>query len=304
MRRRREYDRYPLWKNSAPLVGIDPPRLSVITQGGFPERPDGRHQGWSFLATERRMHEQRTQEIIRDHTANVLNLDAGAWAFQRPFFIELFSRFFGESRDNPAWVVIAPQRITIHHRQQRGHVVETSPGDAFLTTRGHELRKYPLRLGGLEMPSDDLLLAPRLYSKVKDTRVAHQLIQRDLKDWRGDTLFRIHEEWCYLATGDGEDLSDMAAGRIPSMRQFIDTDARIQTAAHIALCKLSGCREYIEAISFDLHPHEPRLSGLGVPGQVLAFRWMIYPLEFYMRTDLNNHRLLQNAVTRGGWEPL
>ena len=304
MRPHREYDRYPLWRDPVPLIGIDQPRVASATMAGFSETPGGKHKGWCILATERVLHDQCYHGPLLDTVGAVLHADTAAWKYQRPFYSGLLYRFFSETGDDPAWVGITPQRITMHHRQERGIAVETIPFDACLTTKGNELGKHPLYLGGMTVPSDDLLMAPRQGAQTKDTRVSYQTIQRNLINWQGDTLFRVHEHWCFLASGDAEDQADMAAAQVPSMRQFFDAESRIQAAAIISLCKLSRCGEQMSSISFDLHPYEDKVTGTGVPGQLLDFRSMIYPFEFYLRSYSPIHALLRQSVTPGGWDYL
>jgi hypothetical protein len=299
-----EFDRCPLWKNPTPLFNIHEPRVTHVTQDGFATDPRERNDGWSILATQRLLNNAKYHDNILYMISAQLDLDPGIWEYQRSFLSRLFAQFFSATHDGPAWVIIAPRRITIESRQKTGYIVQSSSVYVSGTeVRGNATAK--LKLGhNLTVDTEALAMAPRQGSRLNYSRFAHQQIRRELNGLDGRPLHRVHEDWTFLTVGSTEERADATAVRIPAMRQFFDPVTRIHTAGHISLNKLSkhstGGRR-MEAVSFDLYPREDRPTGDGKPGQIVAFRSMNYPMEFYLRTNVNNDILLRRSVTAGEW---
>jgi hypothetical protein len=304
MRGRGNFPELPLWRNPQLLAGVTRPRVATAPFKGIPEDSNGKHQQQTILATEGVFHELAMERVPHGGTTCSRLVKAimekclfltDAWLWQDDFFSRLMTLFFAGCSERPAWIWITPQRLTIQDRQDHAFKVAQTALLPKEVGTGSKLWDHRLSLCGLNISCEGLLLLPKRDCPIRDTKIIHQQIVRDLKNTAGRIMFRTFEDWCYLSTGDKHDQADAVAARVPALGQFFDEASKIQFAPIISLVRLNYTGSQVDLLAFNLHPQE---------GKAVDFRAMIYPFEYCLRSNANSYEMLRRAVTPGCWDYL
>ena len=296
MVRRRIPDPVPLWRNHQPLTGINRPRIASMPIAGLPEEFNGRNEVDVILATEEVLHAGACRNAVLASIAKRCCFLSDAWSYQRPFFSNLMASYFSQASDLPAWISIYPRRVTFRSRQDQGRRVRQTSGLFYSQFPATKLRDNALCLGGYKISGEDLLLTPKTDRRLQETHVVIQTIDRAISDRTCNIAFRIQETWSYLATpGDADDVASALSGSVPALGRHFDKKIGVQNAAIVSLCRLSECGKFLDVLAFNLEPFE---------GKVLDFRSSLNPFAYTLMSDANNHALLTQVVTPGGWQHL
>ena len=304
MTRRFDPNEGNLWHNPHALAGIGRARVASVPFVGIPADSDGKHEQQVILATEAVLHDLATKTVRHGSMTcgrlvkaimDKCRFLTDAWLWQDEFFSRLMALFFAAGSDLPAWISITPRRLTIQDRQDPGFNVEQTPLHPRHAGTGSKIWEHRLALCGLNVACEGLILTTKPDCPIRDTRIVYQPILRDMKNKAVGLMFRTFEDWCYLATDDQHDRAAAVAAKVPALGQFFDERSKLQSAPIITLTRLDATARRVDILAFNLHPQE---------GKAIDFRAVVYPFEYYLRSNANCHAMLRRAVTPGCWEYL
>lgn len=331
----------PLWQDTRPLRGITGLRTAFCPVSRVLERSDGKHEMQGLFGTEEALNTDASRKTaLRLIEEKCTFSDSTSWKTARPHFYELIACFFHENTQRLAGITIVPQRAAQPFRLNSAYHAVQFPGVRRPGLRGdqwrrHKLQIYGHRLGG----SKRLSLLAKAGQPLRETQiVSQQIVRVILRAAEPETSsgeceapaepdvnigsaeaspsrkridsdhaeyirsgphtrsISIYEDWNYLSTiGDSDDDADATLGKIPSARQFFIASQSMQSAPLVSLVRYSVNFDLVHTFCFSLCPHTANL---------LDYRDMIYPLEFYLAWDSSNHGLLWQAVTPTSFYPL
>lgn len=290
----RENGPVPVWEQPSPLREITDPRVVWTPWAGLSPRPNRMHETVAFVATEDAFCDEVTQKQILQNVGQWCGFD-GKWQWQRDVFRDIMTCFFTQNSDLPAWVLLAPRRITMGFRQERGVTVTTIANEPETLIDGADYKYHRLDIRGHKLSCKYLILEPGSDRRLKDTKIVTQIVRRELRSPSQGLVLITSVTWQYFCLKDNGDATDVLAAKVPSMREFFNEADGTLEVPLLSFCRMSGCMRRIDTLSFNLHPKT---------GAVLDFRTGRDKLEFNLRSNPNNHVLLHRALTDGCWERL
>jgi hypothetical protein len=283
-----------LWRRMPEFAGIGKMRWTTWEPPGFPAELPGPRTVAIVLGQQRHFqHLDRIDCLLRDIELLAGIQDQDAWRYQRKFFRQLLRTYFDDC-DLPGWVQVNPMRPGFRQRiaNGRGKVSHKAQlgqrqfrcknlGQEWLTIHGRAVHT-----GGLLMFHRGGVLEPDL-----ELRQMH--LHRELSnDGLGPPVY-AREEWLFLVSRDSAERRLALRGLNPSVECFRDDVSGANFAPIISLCRVNATWRQIELLAINLRPEV---------GEVLDLRPMQYDFEFYFRSHMTNHTMMERLLIPGEHE--
>jgi len=223
-----------------------------------------------------------------DHLRSELGLDRDTWWRQKQFLIEYGCSLY-DSSDRPAWILAVGARKAFGRRlrdydvraQHDARLVGHSVALAALRSSSIGLNRLPLNVRGF-LPIHPLVPGkPISFQRVSIIRTVGAAPRSLL----------AMEDRLVTISGDPEETRLAARGFTPAVELYRGVDD-VHRSPLINFCKLDEFG-LVQWRSISLHPH------IGYIGDMRA---SFYDPEYYLRSDMLNHTVLEKLVTRGAYE--
>lgn len=277
------------------LTGVEHPRFVREKPRGAPMGLEG-YETLSLLGQERHFCDHDRIDALLNVMENELELDPHAWRRQAWFFRSLFQSFFRDT-DGPAWIKICPARWSFHQRvkatrRQRLHTAR--PGRALFAA--HHLGRERLSMNDTSVPTARLRMHHLSRSRDDGLRLRELFVERVVREDGFGPPVVGYERWTLLASNSAEERRSLKRGINLTLEEFRDASG-MQTAPLVSLCRVAEGGRWVIHRCFSLRP-----GPAAGAGDVIDFRTCDYSKEFYFRSDLSTHTMLERLLTPGMFE--
>jgi hypothetical protein len=283
-----------LWHRMREFAGVSKVRWTTWEPPGFPAAMPGARKVAIIFGEQRHFkHLDRIDCVLRDIELLANIKDQDTWRDQHQFFRELLRSFYNDS-DLPGWVQVNPMRPGFRQRvaNGRGKVRHSAQlgqhqfrcrklGQEWLTIHGRAVHT-----GGLRMFHRGGVVDPDL-----ELRQLH--LHRELRnDGLGPPVY-AREEWLFLVSRDGEERRMALRGLNPTVECFRDEASGANFAPIISLCRINEVWKQVEIVAINLRPEI---------GEVLDLRPTKYDFDYYFRSHMANHVMMERLLIPGEHE--
>jgi hypothetical protein len=292
-----EYDpNHLLWQEMSRLRGIEIPRIVRREATLLPATERKFREQFMILGQEEYFHGEKGMEAVLDTVKQELSLTERVWRDQRPFFKDFFCSFF-RAIDGPAWVNIHPLRPSFQNRvaAQNGCVSEQlTIAEPIVTPK--LLERYPLLVNGIRLPMKHLSLAVDgdYWGKVNDYALYEVRLHRRLAGDGFEPPLNADELWYCLGPMDRHRRTkDARSPANPWGEKWRDPTTKIQRSPLVSLTRLdNGGKRAISRV-FSVTPMD---------GRVVDIRTCVYTAEYYFRSDMATHTMLESLLVPGRYD--
>ncbi len=266
-----EWPRICYWRSAdvVPDIGVEASNFAILGQEWFFQRPE-------FVSA------------VLDEVRVQFDLERNTWGKQRRFLVSYICSLFGTT-DQPAWVTVMGVRKGFARRMQEEGVRQVQAvqlvGQPILLAH---LRSSTTSLNGQPLAMRGFLSVHPLTTQ-KPVWLQRVSVVRSLPGTRGPLVSREHR--LVTMSRDPEDFKLASRGFIPAIELYRDHED-VHRSPLISFSRLDR-RGTTEHRCFSLHPT------IGYVGDVRAIS---YDPEYYLRSDMLSHTVLERLLTEGEYE--
>lgn len=266
-----EWPRIRYWRSAdlVPDIGVEANNFVLLGQSWFFRRPE-------FMAD------------VLDITRVQLDVDRATWHRQKQFLISYACSHY-DSSDRPAWMMVTSARKGFARRSQDAGARPTHAARLVARAIGlNDLRGSTITLNGMPLSMRGFL---PIHPFVTGAQVQLQRVSivRSVRNKRGPLA--APEDRLVTVSGDPEDFKLASKGITPALELYRGHND-VHKSPLITFCILDK-QGQVRCRNFSVHPT------IGYVGDVRA---SVYDPEYYLRSDMLNHTVLEKLITPGAHE--
>ncbi len=278
-----------LWTSLSRLSGIVRPRMWHWRSEGQEAGQPGSAGNVAVLGQDWLLGDSVFAATVLDRVGAWLSLDGSVWRAQRPFLKSFVCSFFGAT-DRPAWIKVHAVRTGFQRRSadannKARHLGQLGRRRVWLT----ELPWSGIELDGKKHPAHGVRLFHPSGVPERSLELRRVYVHRVLRaDALGASLTEL-EERLVVVTDDPNDRRLASRGMTPGLEPFRDRITDVYSAPLVSFSRIDE-RGRIAHRCFSVRPGA---------GEILDMRACAYKPEYYFRSDMTCHTMLEKLLTPG-----